>query len=1037
MKQILLIMFIFTTFGAYADEYCNAVTNNQDEYISNIQFGDIDNSSDWNSDVTIYNDTTDINIDTDYGITVTVGNPYRIDSVSVWIDIDNSETFDEDERVRLWQLDSTGIFIDTINISSTSDYQNGTTRMRVRLTYGTTPEPCDSSAWGETEDYYVNLVEMSSSDVYCAASSSNDDEYIANVRFGEINNTSSWEDEVTVYEQYADFELDKSQFIIVEVADYFDSYDSVTVWIDFDHSGTFDNDEKYNLYVWGYKNYNKFFTGNLFLSSSSDFEYGTTRMRVRLTNDVTPDPCGTFDHGETEDYFVDIIDAGDSYCNPVILWDDISISNVGFSNIDNSTDWDFKVNIYNDEVADIKLDTNYIITVTVDNYESGDSVVVWVDIDQSETFDSDESILLSYIGGGVFQGSINISSSSEFAYGETRMRVKLARGNIPSSCYNYSKGETEDYFVNIIDSSSDDYCEASTTNDGEFIASVRFIDIYNTSFWDSEATIYNQVTDLELNRFYYLIVEVGEPDDMDSVSVWIDYDQNGTYDNNEQFTCSFWGYHSSNQVYIANISIFNFYDFVYGETRMRVRLARDINPEPCGTSDYGETEDYLVNIIDREDNYCNKYNHVSQIYISSVEFGGISNESEWEHAATLYNDTTDIDTDTDYVISVVADSFNDNEDSISVWIDYDHSETFDMDEEYKLFYVGNDEYQDTIRISSSSDFIPGLTRMRINLAYGETPNPCGLSSYGETEDYYVNIPDDYCNAVTEYEDEYISAVWMQGIINSSEWQSNVEIYNQVATMNVNSDYIVTVGAGNYYNGDSVSIWIDYDHSDTYDDDEEYRIKFKGVDIFQDTINIPSNSDFEYGLTRMRVRLTYNTTPEPCGTLSYGETEDYFVDIQYSASIDIAKEVQVTMYMDGQWDGTSHAPIPVSGEIRSGDDLMSSTLVSRVAAIVGSNGVVSFNFEEVDDGDYWLVVRAGGYLPLGSTSKVSVSTSASSYNFTDADTKAAGGDRALKESNGIYLLRTGDLNFDRRVSAGDVPYISDPYGKNLRPYVPEP
>jgi hypothetical protein len=152
---------------------------------------------------------------------------------------------------------------------------------------------------------------------------------------------------------------------------------------------------------------------------------------------------------------------------------------------------------------------------------------------------------------------------------------------------------------------------------------------------------------------------------------------------------------------------------------------------------------------------------------------------------------------------------------------------------------------------------------------------------------------------------------------------------------------------------------------------------------------------------------------------------------------ISKEVQVTMYMDGQWDGSSHAPIPVSGEIRSGTDLITSTLVKRVHGVVGTSGVVSFDFEDAADGDYWLVVRAGGFLPLGSTSKVTVSTTTSSYNFTDADTKAAGGDRALKELNGVYLLRTGDFNFDRRVSAGDVPYISEPYGKNLRPYVPEP
>jgi hypothetical protein len=153
--------------------------------------------------------------------------------------------------------------------------------------------------------------------------------------------------------------------------------------------------------------------------------------------------------------------------------------------------------------------------------------------------------------------------------------------------------------------------------------------------------------------------------------------------------------------------------------------------------------------------------------------------------------------------------------------------------------------------------------------------------------------------------------------------------------------------------------------------------------------------------------------------------------------DAGKVVQVTMYMDGQWDGSSHTPIPVSGEIRLGDDLITSTLVKRVSGTIGTNGQVVFDFGNESDGDYWLVVRAGGYLPLGSTSQISLSDSVATYDFTDATSKAAGGERALKESNGIYLVRTGDLNFDRRVSAGDVLYISEPYGKNLRPYVPEP
>ena len=46
-----------------------------------------------------------------------------------------------------------------------------------------------------------------------------------------------------------------------------------------------------------------------------------------------------------------------------------------------------------------------------------------------------------------------------------------------------------------------------------------------------------------------------------------------------------------------------------------------------------------------------------------------------------------------------------------------------------------------------------------------------------------------------------------------------------------------------------------------------------------TANITVPEDAEGGPTRMRVRLQYYGTLTPCGTTSYGEVEDYTVDVQ--------------------------------------------------------------------------------------------------------------------------------------------------------------
>jgi hypothetical protein len=34
-----------------------------------------------------------------------------------------------------------------------------------------------------------------------------------------------------------------------------------------------------------------------------------------------------------------------------------------------------------------------------------------------------------------------------------------------------------------------------------------------------------------------------------------------------------------------------------------------------------------------------------------------------------------------------------------------------------------------------------------------------------------------------------------------------------------------------------------------------------------------------GLTRMRVRLNFNAAPDPCGVTTFGEIEDYTIDVQ--------------------------------------------------------------------------------------------------------------------------------------------------------------
>jgi hypothetical protein len=167
-----------------------------------------------------------------------------------------------------------------------------------------------------------------------------------------------------------------------------------------------------------------------------------------------------------------------------------------------------------------------------------------------------------------------------------------------------------------------------------------------------------------------------------------------------------------------------------------------------------------------------------------------------------------------------------------------------------------------------------------------------------------------------------------------------------------------------------------------------------------------------------------------------QNDGYFDDLMLKVTDSQSKLLTATCFLDGLWDGTTHSPAPVSVELRSGDDLISSTLESRKSGLIQSDGTVEVDFGDVADDDYWIVVRSAGYLPLGSTSEISLSSSGESYDFTDAESSSAGGARAVYEDDGDYICRTGDLNYDRKTNASDAFKFIANNGKSLTSYVPD-
>lgn len=130
---------------------------------------------------------------------------------------------------------------------------------------------------------------------------------------------------------------------------------------------------------------------------------------------------------------------------------------------------------------------------------------------------------------------------------------------------------------------------------------------------------------------------------------------------------------------------------------------------------------------------------------------------------------------------------------------------------------------------------------------------------------------------------------------------------------------------------------------------------------------------------------------------------------------------VTVVLQGYWNGTSHIPTAVAVELRTGIDLTTSTTAAITTGVLGTNATVNVSFSGLASGDYWLVVRHGSHLPVATLTRQTVTSGGSySYDFSDQADRAFPGAGVTIEyqTSGVFTVPVGDLDGDRTVSASD-------------------
>jgi hypothetical protein len=150
---------------------------------------------------------------------------------------------------------------------------------------------------------------------------------------------------------------------------------------------------------------------------------------------------------------------------------------------------------------------------------------------------------------------------------------------------------------------------------------------------------------------------------------------------------------------------------------------------------------------------------------------------------------------------------------------------------------------------------------------------------------------------------------------------------------------------------------------------------------------------------------------------------------------IDKNVTLKMFFKGFYDGTEHDKVAVIIELRSGDNLMTSENVIQKPAIVNQEGEVSVNFSEVEEGDYWILVRAIGYLPVCTPDKYTLDGTDVEHDFTTSSSQSVAGNSTMIEFNDEWYIVGGDLNGDRSVAGFDVNEFIPVLGRSVANQIP--
>jgi hypothetical protein len=139
----------------------------------------------------------------------------------------------------------------------------------------------------------------------------------------------------------------------------------------------------------------------------------------------------------------------------------------------------------------------------------------------------------------------------------------------------------------------------------------------------------------------------------------------------------------------------------------------------------------------------------------------------------------------------------------------------------------------------------------------------------------------YCDsASTNCDFEHISRVVCGTIDHTSDCGYYQDFTDVMTDMYLDVPSEITVENPEYWDTDIVTVWVDWNQNGQFTDSGEmFEFGDQGGNITVGIIMPPA--DAALGQTRMRVTLQYGGVPDPCAFFTYGEVEDYTVEVKPS------------------------------------------------------------------------------------------------------------------------------------------------------------